>query len=128
MEFTQMWHYELTRRLQVKISKTNKQNFNNFLPKKHYFKKKKFFRFWGENKSLFLNPFLHFFQQKKIKLSSRKIVQINMFPIGIKNSTTISKKKGQAHFAKKGVNMGKKGGTFLAKLHFWTRFYIFSKN
>ena len=42
----------------------------------------------GGSKSLFLNPFLHFFQ--KVELSHRKIVQINMFPKGLKNSATIA--------------------------------------
>jgi hypothetical protein len=64
-------------------------------------------------KTPFLSLFLHFFQ--KIELFRRKTVRINIFPGGIPNS---AKKKGQSHFAQKSIKIGKKRGTFWAKLHF----------
>jgi hypothetical protein len=69
-------------------------------------------------KTPFLNPFLHFF--KKIEFIRRKIVQINMFPEGIKKSAKIGKKKkGSSKFFQKICKNGQKGGTFFwAKLHF----------
>ena len=69
-----------------------------FEQKKPFFQKrqKNFSIFVGKSKTLFLNPFLYFF--KKIEFIRRKIVQINLFPGGIKKSA--KKKEGQARFAK----------------------------
>ena len=55
-------------------------------------KDKKFFNFCGrESKTLLLNSSLHFF--KKIEVFRRNIVQIDMFPGGIKKLAKIDKKK-----------------------------------
>jgi hypothetical protein len=71
-----------------------------------------------------LNPFLHFF--KTIEFFHRKIVQINIFPRGIKNS---AKEKDQAYFAKKNwYFFGQNFINFLNQfLHFFKKIELFHK-
>ena len=91
MEYTRLRHYELTRRVQVEISKTNEQNSIIFDQKSIYSKKKqKFFSIFGGSAKVYFDT--HFYTFSKKRIVSKKDTPKKHISCRNKNSGNIGKK------------------------------------